>query len=379
MSLTPSITDLAYQIQENARVVEDFLSANSIPPLSFAADALPFFPGTGPIGLDPFPAPPPKVLEARLAVQQACDTLLRLVTPPAEHTLMFVSHYHSTACLQYVYRFKIAEAVPLDRSITYSDLASSTGLPELQMIRILRSLITHGYFHEPTPNSVAHTVHSKLLLVMRDSVWWFVEEGFPSASLISTASEKFGDSEERNHTAWNLAHKIDQPIFEYLETDQERRTRFMGHMRTAGSSDGWNIKHLVRGYDWSTIGTGTVVDIGGSIGHSSYAIADAAPELIFVVQDLEQCIESAKAQAQTHGKGSERLKFTVHDFFTPQVIKGAEVYLLRFILHDYPDKYAVKILQQIVPALGENSRIIVMDCVAPDPGVLTKVQERMIR
>lgn len=377
--LTPSLTDLAAQIQKNTAVIQTFLSENSIPPPSFDPNAFPFFPGTGPTGLDPFPAPSAAVLEARATLRQACETLFQLTTSPAELVVPYVCSYHATACSQYIYHFKVAEAVPVDGSITYSDLASATGTPELQLKRIMRQMMTHRYFHEPEPNHVAHTAGSKLLIPMRDFVGYITEESFPGGSYISATAEKFPNSEERNHSPWNLGHRIDQPIFEYFETDEPRRTRFYGNMNVVGGSEAWNIKHLVAGYDWKAVGKGTVVDVGGSIGHACLAVAEVAPDLDFVVQDLEKAVAGAPEYMKQQGKETANLKFQVHDFFTEEPVKDAAVYLLRFILHDYPDKYAVKILQGIVPAMGNHSRIIVMDGVVPDPGLVPRPDERVSR
>ena len=378
-NLTPSLTDLAAQIQDNTATIQAFLSENSIPAPSFDANAFPFFPGTGPAGLDPFPAPPAAVLEARANLRQACETLFQLTTSPAELVVPYVCSYHSTACAQYMYHFKVPEAVPVDGSITYRELAAKTGTPEPQLKRLMRQMMTHRYFCEPVPNSVAHTAGSKLLIPMRDFIGYITEESFPGASHISETAEKFPNSEERNHSAWNLGHGIDQPLFEYLETDEQRRTRFYGNMNVIGGSEAWNIKHLVAGYDWKAVGKGKVVDIGGSIGHCCLAIAEIAPDLQFVVQDLEKAVAGAPEYMKQQGKETANLTFQVHDFFTEEPVKGAEVYLMRFILHDYPDKYAAKILQGIVPAMGRNSRIIVMDGVVPDPGVVQKPDERIAR
>ena len=57
-----------------------------------------------------------------------------------------------------------------------------------------------------------------------------------------------------------------------------------------------------------------------------------------------------------------------HDFFTEQPVKEANFYLLRQILHDWSDKYAVKILRSLLSAMGKDSAIIVMEQVLPDPG-----------
>jgi hypothetical protein len=57
---SPSILSLASQIQTATKLIQEHLKSNSLPALSFAADAFPFFPGTGPSAIDPTPPPPPR-------------------------------------------------------------------------------------------------------------------------------------------------------------------------------------------------------------------------------------------------------------------------------------------------------------------------------
>jgi 6-hydroxytryprostatin B O-methyltransferase len=61
---------------------------------------------------------------------------------------------------------------------------------------------------------------------------------------------------------------------------------------------------------------------------------------------------------------------------TPQTI-SAEVYLFRFIFHDWPDHESVKIIQNVVPAMKKGSRIIVMDGVMPEVGEISNFVLRM--
>lgn len=58
---------------------------------------------------------------------------------------------------------------------------------------------------------------------------------------------------------------------------------------------------------------------------------------------------------------------------------GADIYLLRMILHDWPASEARVILQNLIPALRGNSRIVIMDSVLPRPGSMPLTQERLIR
>ncbi|EME44652.1 hypothetical protein DOTSEDRAFT_24658 [Dothistroma septosporum NZE10] len=48
-----------------------------------------------------------------------------------------------------------------------------------------------------------------------------------------------------------------------------------------------------------------------------------------------------------------------HDFFSEQYVKNADVYFFRFIFHNLADKYAVKILHALIPALKAGARIVI--------------------
>lgn len=379
--LSASITHLSTQIQEDAKAIETYLKSNSLPQLSLAEDAFPFFPGTGPAAIDSFPPPPENIQTARNNLRQSCELLLQLVSSPSEYLARNIATAHlcSSTCLQYVYHFSIAEAVPPNGHINFKDLASKVNVAESQCTRILRMLMTQNVFIEKTPGNVSHTAMSKLLMNprMRDTIGYLLEEGFVGAPHLTEAAERFEGSEERHHAPWNVGHQTDLPVFEFFETNPARMRRFLGNMENLGNQDTYNIQYIVRSYDWSSLDPGTVVDIGGSVGHVSIEISKIAPQLDFVVQDLEQVVTDMRRRTQEHPYA--RVRWERHDFFEPQPIRNARVYLLRFILHDYSDKYAARILNAIVPAMDESSRILVFDGIMPDPNTLTKPGERKAR
>jgi len=55
----------------------------------------------------------------------------------------------------------------------------------------------------------------------------------------------------------------------------------------------------------------------------------------------------------------------VHDFFTVQPIRDAAVFLLRVILHDWPDAYARKILLLLREASAPDTKLLIADFVLP--------------
>lgn len=134
----------------------------------------------------------------------------------------------------------------------------------------------------------------------------------------------------------------------------------------------------MNGYAWNSInnGAGTVVDVGGANGHVSTDIAQVAPGLKFVVQDLPAAINGAETTISPDL--TDRIQFMPHDFFTEQPIK-ADAYIFRMIFHDWSDTYVIKILQAMVPAMRPGVRIIVNDNILPRPGQIPHSKEKKIR
>lgn len=56
---------------------------------------------------------------------------------------------------------------------------------------------------------------------------------------------------------------------------------------------------------------------------------------------------------------------TVHDFYAEQPVKGATIYLLRAIIHDWSDKYCLRILRRLREAAAPTSRLVVVDTILP--------------
>lgn len=74
-----------------------------------------------------------------------------------------------------------------------------------------------------------------------------------------------------------------------------------------------------------------------------------------------------------------RIAFQPLDFFTPQPVADGDVYLLRQIFHDWSDKYAVQILQNLLPALKNGAKIVIMDGLVPPPNAIPKLDEAQVR
>lgn len=139
------------------------------------------------------------------------------------------------------------------------------------------------------------------------------------------------------------------------------------------TGEGYSLRHLTDGYCWDSIGAGTVIDLGGSHGNAAFALARKYPCLHLIVQELPQVVAESREEVGLD------VKFMTHDLFEEQPVQGADVYLYRWTLHNWPDKYCIRALKALIPALKPGSRVLIMDFVMPPPGVLPNDVERKLR
>ena len=176
---------------------------------------------------------------------------------------------------------------------------------------------------------------------------------------------------------FNIAHNTDISVFDELAKHPDRERRYAAAMTWFSTGPGLEPSHVIDGFAWENIGKGVIVDVGGSQGVVGAAIVRAFPSLHCIVQDQADVVKLA--QQNLPPDLETRITFMKHDFFGEQPIKAANVYLLRWILHDWSDKYAIRILKALVPALSKNSKVVICEHVLPEPGSTPICQERAVR
>jgi O-methyltransferase domain len=139
--------------------------------------------------------------------------------------------------------------------------------------------------------------------------------------------------------------------------------RFGGAMGYLGSAENINVNYAVNAYPWDKFSK--FVDVGGSRGHFSIALAEKYPEIKFVVEDLPDVVSQGEAVISETLR--PRFEFLAHDFFTPQPVNDADVFFMRLILHDWPDMLAIKIIQNLVMAMKPGASIVICENILPEP------------
>jgi hypothetical protein len=163
-----------------------------------------------------------------------------------------------------MYEFKVADAVPLDGSISYQELAEKVNVPMLNLRRLIRHAMTNHIFREPTKGFVAHTRTSRLLVEnahLRAWVGFFSEDLWLPIANVVTAMKRWPGSGESSQTGVNVAYGTDLPWFDFLQRDEVVAKRYSLAMEAHGSGEGFSLAHTVNGYPWGGLGEATVVDV----------------------------------------------------------------------------------------------------------------------
>ena len=157
----------------------------------------------------------------------------------------------------------------------------------------------------------------------------------------------------------------------------DRATVFAGAMTWHAMLPGFSLEYLASAFSRESDSQITIVDVGGGLGHASKLLAQENPNVRCIVQDSLDVITQAKRDLPF--SLGDRIAFQEHDFFQEQPVKGADVYLLRLVLHDWSDKYARMIIKALVPALHTGARVLVNDRVIPGYDEVSYLAERETR
>ncbi|KAI9674802.1 MAG: hypothetical protein M1817_001706 [Caeruleum heppii] len=371
-----SLTELAAIVSDRSQTLVGHLKARGLQQPTFGPQQLASL---------PLEQSDTDIQKVRRELIEASRCVTALAQGPREILSFYAFAYHDLSSLGTILKFRIAELVPLDGSISFAELAKKAGLLEDKLVRILRYAFTNYIFTESPEGHVSHSAISATLA--RDPKFatflqLVVVDLFPPASRLVESLVQHPFSERPTETAMNIAFDTKDVFFSWLKEDIARQERF--NIGMAGFSDGGDRPQNVdvAAYPWQDLPKGsTVVDVAGGSGHVSLAIAKAHAGLRLVVEDSKAVVETSEAdftRSDQSGLQSE-VSFRAHDFFREQPVKGADVYFFRQIMHDWPTHEAVMILRQLLPALKVGARVLISEYVVPPPGVLTGLEDKMIR
>ncbi|KAJ6024072.1 hypothetical protein N7540_004869 [Penicillium herquei] len=313
-------------------------------------------------------------LAMRNELIQAAKDLIHLAMGPADHVLSIAWSATDAANLDLLTRFEVPQHVPIDSTISFVELSKVTGLPEDVLTRGVRYGIANGLFRETTPGNIAHSAASAALannLHLRNIVHFGTE--FLQNILIKIPETMIMQTDKTTdkvpETAFNLAYRTDENLFQYFAHSTELNRKYHEYLMGRVNTPLWSTDKLGAAWDWASLGSKTIIDVGGSSGHTVLAIAPLAPNAQFIIQDnntdaLDMGRKLVLRSPDLNMRS--RITFEQHNFFEEQPVV-ADGYIFRHILHDWNDADSVSILKALVPALRPGAKVYISEGILPDP------------
>lgn len=247
-------------------------------------------------------------------------------------------------------RLDIAEKLR-QRPLSVEELAEQCNVRTIPLMQVLRALAGFGIFAEkkgkfhlnskarPLLTDDPHSVHDYALL------WG--EQLYPAASRLL---------EQVRSGVPAFETQFGKPIWQHYEEDAQHSNTFDQFMSSA--TDAHN-RFITEALDCSSFHC--VIDIGGGRGSLISAVLNSNRHLQGVWFDRPELKDAAQARLASD-ELSDRCRLETGSFLEG-VPSNGDLYLLKHVLHDWPDESAQAILQNIAAVMSENATLVIVEAV----------------
>jgi hypothetical protein len=275
---------------------------------------------------------------------------------PSDQMLDMISAFWIARAVYVAAKLGIADHLA-DEPRSAAELADRTGTHAPSLYRVLRALASVGVFSQRDDGRFDATPLSATL-----------QTGVPGSIRAFAISELGGE----HYTAWTDAmhsvktgaiafdHVFGESVWEYYAKHPDDAAIFnesmTGITRMVEAA-------VVGAYDFSPYNK--VIDVGGGHGGLLSAILKANPHARGTLFDAPQVIQGAQFRLAEQGV-AERCETRSGDFFQA-VPEGGDLYVLKWIIHDWNDDQCRTILTNCRRAIGHAGKLLLVEAVIP-PG-----------
>lgn len=251
-------------------------------------------------------------------------------------------------CIHVAATLQIADHIAAGKRDIH-DLAAASGADRESLHRMLKHLVSKGVFEEPERGRFALNETARGLLGEQGRL------GFDLNGIGGRMAYSWGTLLSAVRTGRPAYHEaFGRGFWEDLDAHPEVAASFdalMGHMGH-GIPDP-NV--LPNPADWASIKT--VVDVGGGTGALLAEILRAHPDVRGTLVDLPRTVARSHELFQEAGV-ADRVTIAGQSFFDP-LPAGADLYVLKSVIHDWPDAEALAILKRCAEAARPSGRVVV--------------------
>lgn len=245
----------------------------------------------------------------------------------------------------------------VEKEQSVDELAAACGAQPDALYRLLQTLGCAGLFHESEGRRFRNTPLSETL---RSDI---------PGSLRSLVRQMGIDPIWRawGHMLYSVKtgrsafhHLTGQTLFEYIGEHPDAAEIVDSAMVNLSEQE---APALVSAYDFSN--AGLIVDVGGGRGQLLAEILAAAPSARGILQELPHAAESARHLFAARGLAA-RAEVVTSDALEA-VVPGADLYIMKHIVHDWDDAHAQRFLSNCAAAMRPDSKLLLAEMILAPP------------
>jgi O-methyltransferase domain/Dimerisation domain len=277
----------------------------------------------------------------------------RLTPAPAAMIELILAGWTSQA-ITVAAQLGVADALA-DGPLTIDELATRVDANADALHRLLRALISRGIFRHRRDgrfelNSLADTLRSDAPASMKSAARFYGSQEQRERWTLLVDSVRTGTSV--------VPALRGKSSFDYFADEPELATLFN---QTMTSVSEMTDVPVVAGYDFSAYPT--IVDVGGGHGSLLATILAAAPASRGVLYDLSPVVANAPNLLREYDV-EDRVRIEEGSFFD-SVPDGGDAYVLKNIIHDWPNEKALQILRNVRAAASPQATVLLIEFVIP--------------
>jgi ubiquinone/menaquinone biosynthesis C-methylase UbiE len=261
--------------------------------------------------------------------------------------------YFRSRALSAAARLGVADALG-DEERSVEQLATACRAHPASLYRLLRALASFGVVSETRPSCFVLAPFGQPLRKNHPRSEWsavvFFGDLLADSWTYLTECVRTGENSAKARPAgvpsrWSQA--TDAPAI------------FRAVMGSGAAQDYWPI---ARAWDFSAYQT--IADLGGGGGALIAAVLDTYPRVRGMLVDRRESIAKASARFD-RGEFGDRCRLLAADLLEG-VPAGADVYVMKHLLHGYDDPAAIQILDHCRTVLPPEGRLLVIEFILPD-------------
>lgn len=307
----------------------------------------------------------------------ALDMMATMIQLPSTTLMSEAMSTYKAFSLQMATSLNLADVIQSlggasGKPVSAAAIGARVGLPASRVLKILRPLANSYIFHETSEN---HFVNNRASLHLLDEcdvksyvqyASWVhprVVPSIPDAWMKPDSRDDMSPANAAFLHGFEMQHKATDAFDLFEKCVPELVPRFARGMQACNRGA---VEGVLLDYPWSEFPQGTVcVDIGGGVGALTAALLGRFSNLHGVVQDRPEVVAQAKInfeKTMPEAVAAGRVRFEAGDFFTEIKGEGPQrVYMMRMIMHDWPDEQALQILANVKAKMQADSKVIILD------------------